>query len=129
MSVEIVDTAVIDSFKTKLSEFDFIEDNHKAYIFDNIDIFLDKNKARHQKALVAGEIWKLLVFGIIKSFSKNTRGFSELCNYIDSYIKYENLLFAIDEQYRDHMIHSMWVMMVGIFIRNKYDIFCDLNYS
>lgn len=129
MSVEIVDTAVVDSFKTKLSEFDFIEDNHKAYILDKIDIFLDKNKARYQKALVAGEIWKLLVFGAIKAFSKNTRGFSELCNYIDSYIKYENLLFAIDEQYRDHMIHSIWVMMVGIFIRNKYDIFCDLDYS
>lgn len=129
MSVEIIDTAVIHNFKEKLGDLDFISENGKSYISGNIDIFLDKDKSRFQKAKIAGEIWKVMVFDALKACSKNTRGFSELCNYIDSYIQYEDYLFAIDKKYRDHMIHTIWVMMVGIFLRGKYESLCNFDYE
>ncbi len=129
MGVEIIGNAVIHNFKEKLSDLDFVNGGHKSYILGNIDIFLDKDKSRFQKAKIAGKIWKVMVFDALKACSKNTRGFSELCNYIDSYIEYEDYLFAIDREYRDHMIHSIWVMMVGIFLRGKYESFCNFAYS
>ena len=129
MSVEIIGNAVIHNFKEKLSDLDFVNGDNKSYILGNIDIFLDEDKSRFQKAKIAGEIWKVMVFDALKACSKNTRGFSELCNYIDSYIEYEDYLFAIDREYRDHMIHSIWVMMVGIFLRDKYELFCNFDYS
>jgi hypothetical protein len=40
-----------------------------------------------------------------------------LCLYFDKFAKYENLLVALDENYRDHVIHTIWVMLLGFYLR------------
>lgn len=128
MRIELTDRAIIDFFKEKASEMN-LDERNREFIRKNIDKLIDSKIARFQKAVLAGELWKIIAYESIKSITKNIRGYAELCKYIDSYIKYEDLLFSIDEQYRDHIIHSIWVMLLGLYLRDKCDVFRNLDYS
>ena len=121
MKVEIVKSAVVECFLEVIEETKFIDNKHKKYIRENIGIISKSENSRSDKAITAGEIQKLLAYDALKMLSKNTRGFSELCSYIDKYIEYEDFLFAVDDKYRDHTIHAVWVMMLGTYLRSKYD--------
>ena len=93
-----------------------------------LDSLGDHDKKRHEKALTANDIWKFFIEKSLRAITDNLRGYDELCRYFDDYIEYENLLFALDENYRDHAIHSIWVMLLGFYLRGNCTLFKNIDF-
>jgi hypothetical protein len=116
MGRELREDAIVDSFKQDLSNMKFIEANLHKDISEKLDILASSRSQRHEKVEAAKEVWKLLFRSSLSNITTNTRGYEQACSYYDEFCKYENLLFAIDENHRDHVLHSIWVMLLGIYL-------------
>jgi len=118
---------IANSFKQNLSTFSFV---HQPDIRD-INTQLDKladlivrrgtriNHSHSTKTDAAVWLWDYFVSHALKSITTNTRGYHNLSEYFKQYTHYENVLFSIDENHRDHVIHSIWVMMIGFYLINN----------
>ena len=116
MKRELREDAIVDFFKNELRNMEFIDPKDYIDIESLLDSLCDHNKERYEKALTAKDIWKFFIEKSLRAFTDNLRGYDELCRYFDDYIEYENLLFALDKNYRDHTIHSVWVMLLGFYL-------------
>ena len=48
-----------------------------------------------------------------ESNSPQKRSIESVCKYIDTFTVFEEMLFGLDENYRDHTLHSLWVYLFG----------------
>ena len=112
------DKSVVDSFKKDLSSITFLAGCDLQKIEAQLDVLTDPDKGRYEKGASAKAIWELFFKHSLKGLTENTRGIDELCSYFDKFARYENLLVAVDENYRDHVIHTVWVMLLGFYLRN-----------
>jgi hypothetical protein len=48
--------------------------------------------------------------------SPNKKGYDKIFKYFDSYVEFEELIFASDSFYRDHTLHCLWVYFLGEYI-------------
>ena len=129
MQYELEKHAIVDSFQDGLRNIDFVDPQHHTNIAQKLRILCKHNIPRFEKATIAGELWKFFFVNSLRAITHNDRGCRELCNYLDQCIEYEDLLFAVDERYRDHIIHSVWVMLLGLYLREKCDLFSNIQYS
>lgn len=127
MLIDINGRLIVNNFKTILPSITFIPSTDHPEIIANLDIFADtsirKGKyikySRSKKTTAAAWLWKYFFTTAFKSYTSNTRGVSELIAYYQQFIHYEILLFALDENHRDHVIHSVWVMLIGFYLRHQ----------
>jgi len=126
---ELKDSAIIDCFNKKLSNMSFIPTNDIPKIRSWVNSLIEENKSRYEKAMIAKDMWKYFMKKSLLSISENLRGYDRLCNYFDEFVEYENVLFSIDDYYRDHTIHTIWVMMLGFYLRDNFITLKELNYS
>ncbi len=59
------------------------------------------------------ELWHKLASCALNSIDPNSKGNSKLFEYLDDATKFEDLLYGLDDYYRDHTLHSLWVYMLG----------------
>ncbi|MCK4731252.1 MAG: hypothetical protein KAT65_02235 [Methanophagales archaeon] len=128
MKRELREDAIVDFFKNELRNMEFIDLSDSTQIESWLDSLCDRDKKRYEKALTANDIWKFFIEKSLRAITDNLRGYDELCRYFDDYIEYENLLFALDENYRDHAIHSIWVMLLGFYLRGNCTPFKNFDY-
>jgi hypothetical protein len=73
----------------------------------------------------AKEIWIILLSNSLSQISKtrNVRGLSEINDYFNKMVNFEDVLFSIDQHYRDHTMHALWVYLLGdyVFNQRKYE--------
>jgi hypothetical protein len=123
MELELTEGAIVDSFKKDLANIKFIEVNLHEDIAQKLDILASSARRRNEKIEVAKDIWKLFFRKCLSNITTNMRGCEQICSYYDEFCKYENLLFAIDENHRDHVLHSVWVMLLGLYLRKYFKQF------
>jgi hypothetical protein len=83
----------------------FTEASKKGSIGEHIDW-----REAHKKGL---KLWQNLASFSLNSIDKNSKGNSELFNYLDAATKFEDLLYGLEPYYRDHTLHSLWVFLLG----------------
>lgn len=116
MTIRIIDAdTLIHSFDDNYMHMDFLPNGKQTYIINLLTELNTADFTRTQKARKAQEAWEFFLLKALNSITDNHRGFAELCKYYDEFVKYENYLFAIDKNHRDHTIHSIWVMLLGYY--------------
>jgi hypothetical protein len=97
MIYNLVDSAIVDSFKSSMKEMKFIDHAHRKSITNKLDLLCDKKIGRFRKSAIAADLWKYFLKASLGAITDNLRGCRELNSYFDEYCKYEELLFAIDD--------------------------------
>jgi hypothetical protein len=88
---------------------DFISDFAVALEKGDLSSNLDWQVA-HQKGR---GLWQNLASYALNDIDSDSKGNSELFEYLDAAAKFEELLYGLEEYYRDHTLHSLWVYFIG----------------
>jgi hypothetical protein len=126
--IELRADAITASFKDNLGSMKFIHADDYENINNKLRLLADVTQDRNTTVEAAKWLWKLLFERSLGDITKNFRGYYELCGYFDEYANYENLLFALDDNHRDHVIHSIWVLLIGLYLRETFKVF-DMDFS
>lgn len=124
MLIDLDGPIIVSSFKQALATFTFIPKPKIRDIRTQLDI-LSRDRIRNvrttraQRTEAAIWLWDCFFYNALSSITANTRGYPRLSEYFRQYAHYENVLFSIDENHRDHVIHSIWVMMIGLYLTKQ----------
>ena len=66
------------------------------------------------------ELWKNLASSALRNIEHESKGNSELFSYLDASTRFEDILYGIEEYYRDHTLHSLWVYFIGEYILREH---------
>ena len=80
---------------------------------------LCKESKMNNKIQLATVLWKKLFEASMSYISSNKKGYDKIFKYFDSYVEFEELIFASDSFYRDHTLHCLWVYFLGEYLYNK----------
>ncbi|MBO4679423.1 MAG: hypothetical protein J5626_07110, partial [Lachnospiraceae bacterium] len=72
----------------------------------------------NNKIQLATVLWKKLFEAAMSFISTNKKGYDKIFKYFDSYVEFEELIFASDSFYRDHTLHCLWVYFLGEYLYN-----------
>lgn len=75
-----------------------------------ISEYLDWNEVH----LNARELWKRLISAAINFIDPSSKGNSKLFEYLEDSSKFEDVLYGLEDFYRDHTLHSIWVYLMGV---------------
>lgn len=137
MPLNLDATDIIKAFDNRLSSLAFISQADIADIEQRLDVLIDiHNGSRKQrpytrlaKTEAAHWLWEKFLSSSLMAITDNLRGYNELTTYFSQYIRYENLLFAVDRHHRDHVIHSIWVMLIGFYLLDTCKPLSPIDYS
>lgn len=130
MLLELREDAIIDSFKEDLKSLTFVAKTDYPNIEQRLDVLADgKERKTREKTEAAKWLWGFFLEESLSDITNNLRGCRELRRYFDDYAEYEDLLFALDPNHRDHVIHSIWVMLLGLYLRKNFDVLANLDYG
>ncbi|MBR5760411.1 MAG: hypothetical protein IKX87_00130 [Lachnospiraceae bacterium] len=73
----------------------------------------------NSKIQIAVGLWKKLFEAAMSNISPNKQGYDKIFKYFDSYVEFEELIFASDSFYRDHTLHCLWVYFLGEYLHEK----------
>ena len=126
--MDLVAKDLVDDFKQSLRTINFIPSTDYADIDSRLDMLANikhptgktKKYSRYKKTQAAKWLWEYFLRLSLKQVTVNMRGYAELVEYYAQYIHYENLLFDVDEHHRDHVIHTIWVMIIGCLLLKSY---------
>lgn len=71
------------------------------------------------KINIACKLWKALFDASMSFISPDRRGYDKLFQYFDTYVEFEELIFASDSFYRDHTLHCIWVYFLGEYLKRN----------
>jgi len=134
--MDLVATDLVGHFKQLCRTLNFIPPSDYPHIDSRLDILVDikhrtgrtKKYYRYAKTQAAKWLWEYFLQLSLKEITVNMRGYTELVEYYRQYIHYENLLFDLDEHHRDHVIHTIWVMIIGFVLLKSYRPCKTLSY-
>ena len=129
MLIDLDGPTIVSSFKQYLSNFTFIRQSDLGNISTQLDQLADLTVSRSRKTDAAIWLWDYFANRALNSITTNTRGYHKLSAYFKHYAHYEHVLFAIDENHRDHVIHSIWVMMIGFYLSKQCRPLSCLSYN
>ena len=89
------------------------EDIRKA-----LEKLIDESKMNNKIQIAVG-LWKKLFEAAMSYLSPNKKGYDKIFKYFDSYVEFEELIFASDSFYRDHTLHCLWVYFLGEYLHRK----------
>ena len=124
--VQITENTVMDFFLDlmKKDEIQFLvgKDEEKKCISELIKK-LKSAEDIHDKILVAKDLWKALFEVAMVNIDPDKQGYDELFRYFDEFVSFEEVIFGVDDFYRDHTLHPLWVYFLGeyIFKRPEYE--------
>lgn len=130
---EFIKKELLEYFREELPGFLC---NHKQEIYckiEELEKLLGKNvndiTVQSDILEVGTELIKLILEDSIRYLSKNglqknrrapyRRSIDNVNRYVKSFVKFEEYLFGIDFNYRDHLLHSLWVYLLGHEFINK----------
>lgn len=90
----------------------------KARIEEHIKHLMNET-TMNRKIQVAIGLWKELFDAAMSYINPNKKGYDKILSYFDSYVEFEELIFASDSFYRDHTLHCLWVYFLGEYIRRN----------
>lgn len=73
----------------------------------------------NSKIQIAVGLWKKLFEAAMSDISPNKQGYDKIFKYFDSYVEFEELIFASDSFYRDHTLHCLWVYFLGEYLHEN----------
>jgi len=126
---ELRQDALVDFFKDELTTMPFINGADRPIVERDLGVLIDSGAKRFHKTQAAKRLWKHLAERALSDVTSNLRGFGRLSRYFDEYVDYEDLLFAVDRKHRDHVIHSIWVMLLGFYLMRNFAVFRDISYG
>lgn len=94
----------------------------KLQVTEKLIVDLDglrKEREMHSRIEVAKSVWKSLFSHALSSLSPNKNGYDDLFKYFDTYVAFEELIFASDSFYRDHTLHCLWVYFLGEYLSHE----------
>ena len=100
------------------------KDSVKEEIRQALEKLIAESKMNN-KIQLATVLWKKLFEAAMSYISANKKGYDKIFKYFDSYVEFEELIFASDSFYRDHTLHCLWVYFLGEYLYNKPE-FSDL---
>lgn len=80
---------------------------------------LMKEDTMNRKIRIACDLWKKLFSSAMSYISSNRQGYDKIFRFFDSYVEFEELIFASDSFYRDHTLHCIWVYFLGEYIKRS----------
>ncbi len=80
-----------------------------------LEKLIDESKMNNKIQIAVG-LWKKLFEAAMSYLSPNKRGYDKIFKYFDSYVEFEELIFASDSFYRDHTLHCLWVYLLGEYL-------------
>lgn len=84
---------------------EFSEALKKGDLSENLDW-----REAHKKGR---DLWHALASKSLNYIDPSSKGNSELFRYLDAATEFEDLLYGLEEYYRDHTLHSLWVYFIG----------------
>ncbi|MBA7520637.1 hypothetical protein ES705_12733 [subsurface metagenome] len=107
-----VDNSKIQFLQNKSPEKDeIIIDLSKLIEEFKDEIISEKNWAKVHK--IGQRLWKNLISCALNNIDPNSKGNSTLYEYLKDATKFEDLLYGLEDFYRDHTLHSLWVYLIG----------------
>ena len=94
------------------------KDELKGDIKKALEKLIDETKMNNKIQIAVG-LWKKLFEAAMSYLSPNKNGYDNIFNYFDSYVDFEELIFASDSFYRDHTLHCLWVYFLGEYLHRK----------
>ncbi len=81
----------------------------------------------HKKGRI---LWRKLAGYALNDIDKDSKGNSELFDYLEASTRFEDLLYGLEDYYRDHTLHSIWVYLIGEYILRELapNIHKELNW-
>ncbi len=94
------------------------KDELKDSIKSSLEKLIEESKMNNKIQLAVG-LWKNLFEAAMSYLSPNKKGYDKIFKYFDSYVEFEELIFASDSFYRDHTLHCLWVYFLGDYLYNN----------
>lgn len=94
------------------------KDELKASIKNALENLIEESKMNNKIQIAVG-LWKNLFEAAMSFISPNKKGYDKIFKYFDSYVEFEELIFASDSFYRDHTLHCLWVYFLGEYLYNN----------
>ena len=91
------------------------KDELKKSIRKSLEAMIEESKMNNKIQLAIG-LWKNLFEAAMSNISPNKKGYDKIFKYFDSYVEFEELIFASDSFYRDHTLHCLWVYFLGEYL-------------
>jgi hypothetical protein len=84
----------------------------------------------HEAHKIGKKLWEQLISAALNDIDPEQKGNSQIFDYSTAATQFEELLYGLEEHYRDHTLHSLWVYLVGEHILREFlpDIHADLNW-
>ena len=91
------------------------KDELKESIRKSLEALIEESKMNNKIQIAIG-LWKNLFEAAMSRISSNKKGYDKIFKYFDSYVEFEELIFASDSFYRDHTLHCLWVYFLGEYL-------------
>ena len=106
----------------KILRTDIAEAEKRGYLSDNLDW---AHTHEHGRIL-----WEKLTSCALNAIESDSKGNSELFKFIKAATDFEDILYGLEDYYRDHTLHSLWVYFIGEYILREHipEIARNLNW-
>lgn len=64
----------------------------------------------------AAQLWRLLTRLALTDIDDESKGNARLSEFLEAATKFEEGLYGIEDYYRDHTLHSLWVYLLGDYL-------------
>ncbi len=83
--------------------------------------------ATHKKGR---DLWHELASHSLNHINRDSKGNSNLFDFLEAATEFEDLLYGLERYYRDHTLHSLWVYFLGEYILREQlpEIHSNLNW-
>jgi len=125
---ELGQDVIVELFKRELPSMKFVPRSDRLNIEQNLDILIRHEEKRFRKTTAAIWLWEYFLEKSLRDISDNPRGLRQLYRYFRDFTEYEDMLFAVDRRHRDHVIHSVWVMLLGVYLIKTFPAFRRFSY-
>ena len=96
------------------------KEEFKKDIKKALEALIEESKMNNKIQIAVG-LWKKLFESAMSFLSPNKKGYDKIFKYFDSYVEFEELIFASDSFYRDHTLHCLWVYFLGEYLYRNPD--------
>ncbi len=103
--------AAADMLKTEVEKVDEQKENARGYTGSSGPHPPVDSYEMHREGVA---LWQALISAALLHIDPRTKGNSKLHEYLDDATKFEDLLYGLEEYYRDHTLHSLWVYLIGL---------------
>ena len=121
---EITISNLLSKYRTwvKNGDIEFLEKHSRENVVECVDNLIpmmvnaERNGTnfRWDEAHKEGvELWRNLVRDALKDIQPTSKGNSKLFSFLTAATDFEDVLYGLEPFYRDHILHSLWVYLIG----------------